>query len=114
MLITKEQKVHLIKIISQYWWPVKLNYSLIVYSWINWALIKASLRTIEKLDIDIPMKEQTTIVDIFAIKSVLEFIVYDLWVYEFSTCTWLDYYNQGIKCIELFKDFIIHREKDIS
>lgn len=112
MIMTAEWKNNIIKILSQYWWPVKLSFSITQQLGVNEALIKKSYNLVASIDTTLSLKDQFSIDDVFIVKTVLEFIVYDLWIYEFTTCTWLDYYSQWIRYVEMFKHVLLYRDKD--
>ena len=86
------------EILNQYGWPVKDDYNSRLYNDLNPQVIKDIIMLInEKINSD---DSEFSSIEYFGLIRVLDFFLLRMWVYEFWTVTWLDFYKNGILLID--------------
>ena len=88
-------------ILSQYWWPIKLNYQTKTISCITHEIVMFHRENIQNI-------EKYSVNELFTLYHVLLHAINDLWEEEFNTVTWLDLYKDWYTTLNWVKRLLIN------
>lgn len=102
-----EKKIsYILQILHQVWWPVSITYQSRQITWISEKLIDYHRSKLDYLlQKHVSFSENYSISDIYSLYMCLHFVVMDLWVDEFETVIWQDFFSSWLQLLMEIKRY---------
>lgn len=108
----QEEYKNILHILNQIWWPVKITYQIKQITLISEELIRYHINKIEFVfKTNKAFYEEYSISDMYSLYACLNFVINDLWVDEFETIIWEDFFNSWLKLLSWIKEDLLNYNK---